>query len=303
MGRITTRHKAVRFDLSGESRGRIDTVAVEEPLEIRVGGEQLTVTMRTPGHDMELIHGFLLAEGVIRHRDDVLLARYCSDTETLNVVDVTLRDASRRLPVSAQRNLVMHGGCGLCGKTTIDAVLAAAPPDAQPSDTGDVAGVGWTPQTLAQCASALRAGQVVFEKTGGVHAAGLFDTSAQPLVVREDIGRHNAVDKAIGWSVINATPGLTSTDRADVGLIVTSRASFEIVQKAAMAGIRLLACVSAPSSLAIEAAQELGLTLVGFLREDRMTAFAHPHRLQGAPGAPGMGDTAARVAEERLITN
>ncbi|MBO1754409.1 formate dehydrogenase accessory sulfurtransferase FdhD [Allobranchiibius sp. CTAmp26] len=296
MGRITTRHKAVRFDMAGESRGRIDTVAVEEPLEIRVGGEQLTVTMRTPGHDMELVHGFLLAEGVIRHRDDVLLARYCSDTETLNVVDVTLRDATRPLPVSAQRSLVMHGGCGLCGKTTIDAVLAATPPAAD-AQAGDATEPAWTPQILARCAAGLREGQAVFERTGGVHAAGLFNASARALVVREDIGRHNAVDKAIGWSVMHEEPG---ADRSALGLIVTSRASFEIVQKAAMAGIRLLACVSAPSSLAIEAAQELGLTLVGFLREDRMTAFAHPQRLQAGKGH---GQAQARVAEGRMVTN
>lgn len=298
MGRITTRAKAVRFDLTGESRGRIDTVAVEEPLEIRVGGEQLTVTMRTPGHDMELIHGFLLAEGVIRHRDDVLLARYCSDTETLNVVDVTLRDEASPLPVSAQRNLVMHGGCGLCGKTTIDAVLAAAP-QASIATSGDADGPAWTPQLLARCAAGLRDGQTVFERTGGVHAAGLFDAQAHPLVVREDIGRHNAVDKAIGWSVMTATPDATSSARTDLALVVTSRASFEIVQKAAMAGIRLLACVSAPSSLAIDAAQELGLTLVGFLREDRMTAFAHPQRLQAGDNR----QAAVRVTEQRMVTN
>ncbi|MBO1766356.1 formate dehydrogenase accessory sulfurtransferase FdhD [Allobranchiibius sp. GilTou38] len=301
MGRITTRHKAVRFDLAGESRARIDTVAVEEPLEIRVGGEQLTVTMRTPGHDMELIHGFLLAEGVIRHRDDIVLARYCSDTETLNVVDVTLRDATASVPVSAQRNLVMHGGCGLCGKTTIDAVLAARPTAAD--GTTEDAGPAWTPQILARCAAALRDGQAVFERTGGVHAAGLFDGSAHPLVVREDIGRHNAVDKAIGWSVMHGEPAVGGSDRADLSglaLIVTSRASFEIVQKAAMAGIRLMACVSAPSSLAIEAAQELGLTLIGFLREDRMTAFTHPHRLQHETSPQ---QAQARVAGERMVTN
>ncbi len=275
MGRITTRHKAVRFDLAGLSRPRIETVVVEEPLEVRIGSEQLTVTMRTPGNDMELVHGFLLSEGIIRHRDDVLVARYCSDTETLNVVEVTLRDVGHALPVSAQRSLVMHGGCGLCGKTTIDAVLAASPP----APDGRTAGVdiGWTPQVLAECASTLREGQAVFAKTGGVHAAGLFDAQARMLVAREDIGRHNAVDKAVGWSVMSGANGV---DRAAQALVVTSRASFEIVQKAAMAGVGIVACVSAPSSLAVEAAQDLGLTLVAFLREDRMTAFAHPERLR-----------------------
>lgn len=285
MGRITARRKAVRFDLAGDARSRIDTVAVEEPLEIRVGGEQLTVTMRTPGNDMELVHGFLLAEGVIQQRDDVLVARYCSDTQEMNIVDVTLRDAARRLPVSAQRSLVMYGGCGLCGKTTIDGVLVAAPR----LDGSDAAeGARWTPQILARCAQALREGQGVFARTGGVHAAGLFDAEASPLAVREDIGRHNAVDKAIGWSVMQ------QVDRRQSALIVTSRASFEIVQKAAMAGIALLACVSAPSSLAIEAAEQLGLTLVAFLREDRMTAFAHPDRLQAV---------GAHVPDRQVATN
>lgn len=275
MGRITTRYKAVRFDLAGNARSRIETVVVEEPLEVRIGSDQLTVTMRTPGNDMELVHGFLLAEGIIRHRDDVVAARYCSDTETMNVVEVTLRDAGYVLPVSAQRSMVMHGGCGLCGKTTIEAVLAASPPSALDGDPP--ADGGWTPQAMAVCAAALREGQAVFAKTGGVHAAGLFDADTRMLVAREDIGRHNAVDKAIGWSVM---AGMTGGDRAAQALVVTSRASFEIVQKAAMAGVGIVACVSAPSSLAVEAAQDLGLTLLAFLREDRMTAFAHPERLR-----------------------
>lgn len=270
MGRVTARHNSVRFELSGDSRRRIDTVAVEEPLEVRVGGEQLTVTMRTPGNDVELVHGFLLAEGVITQREDVLLARYCVDTETLNVLEVTLRESARPLPVSAQRSLVMHGGCGLCGKTNIDAVLAAVPAHISATEAE------WTPDVLAASASALRAGQRVFESTGGVHAAGLFDREGRALAIREDIGRHNAVDKVIGWSVMQ------EINRDELALVVTSRASFEIVQKAAMAGISLLACVSAPSSLAIEAAKELGVTLVAFLREDRMTGFAHPERIRVA---------------------
>lgn len=289
MGRITTRHKAVRFDLAGDARSRVETVVVEEPLEIRIGSDQLTVTMRTPGNDMELVHGFLLAEGIIRQRDDVVAARYCSDTETMNVLEVTLRDAEQVVPVSAQRSLIMHGGCGLCGKTTIDAVLAASPP---------AAGVDspqlprrWTPQALASCADALRSGQAVFAKTGGVHAAGLFDADARMLVTREDIGRHNAVDKAVGWSVMS---GMDSDDRAANALVVTSRASFEIVQKAAMAGVGIVACVSAPSSLAVEAAQDLGLTLVAFLREDRMTAFAHPDRLRPRD---------AQLPDQRMVSN
>lgn len=277
MGRVTARRKAVRFDLAGDARSRIDTVAVEEPLEVRVGGEQLTVTMRTPGNDVELVHGFLLAEGVIAARDDVLVARYCVDTETMNVLEVTLRDAARPLPVSAQRSLVMYGGCGLCGKASIDAVLAVIPvaPDAESDDAQSDDG-GWAPEVLAASAVQLRAGQRVFEQTGGVHGAGLFDRHGRPVVIREDIGRHNAVDKVIGWSVMQ------DVDRADLALVVTSRGSFEIVQKAAMAGISVLACVSAPSSLAIEAAEQFGITLVAFLREDRMTGFTHPHRVRVA---------------------
>lgn len=289
MGRITTRHKAVRFDLAGDARSRVETIVVEEPLELRIGSEQLTVTMRTPGNDMELVHGFLLAEGIIHRREDVLVARYCSDTETMNVVEVTLRESERAVPVSAQRSLIMHGGCGLCGKTTIDAVLAACPPADKAADAQVVS--SWSPQTLARCADALRGGQAVFAKTGGVHAAGLFDAGAQMLAAREDIGRHNAVDKVVGWSVMS---GMDSRDRAAKALVVTSRASFEIVQKAAMAGVGIVACVSAPSSLAVEAAENFGLTLVAFLREDRMTAFSHPERL---------GPRDAQLPDHRVVTN
>ncbi len=270
MGRITKRHKALRFDLgTGVARPRIDTIAVEEPLEVRLNGTALTVTMRTPGHDMELVHGLLLAEGVIRHRDDVVLARYCADTDTMNVVDVTLRDGVST-PVSAQRSLVAYGGCGLCGKSSIDAVLAVAPPR-----TPGAAQDHWSADLLAAGAEQVRAAQTVFDRTGGVHAAGLLGPDGPVRVVREDIGRHNAVDKVLGWSV------LQDVSRTRDALVVTSRASFEIVQKAAMAGIGLLACVSAPSSLAVEAAEEFGMTLVAFLRSDRMTVFTGAERIVG----------------------
>ncbi|TWP36884.1 formate dehydrogenase accessory sulfurtransferase FdhD [Leekyejoonella antrihumi] len=270
MGRITTPRRVVRVDLDTGVSERTDTVAVEEPLEIRVGGTAVTVTMRTPGNDIELVHGFLAGEGIVHDREDVRLARYCADTEALNVVDVTLSSPGESIPVSAQRSLVMHGGCGLCGKTSIDAVAAARPgSNLQDAEVPMVAA-----EAIAGLPTRLRERQLVFERTGGVHAAGLFTTEGQALVVREDIGRHNAVDKVVGWALMNGR------SCKDLVLTVSSRASFEIVQKAAMAGVPVLACVSAPSSLAIEAADELGVTLVAFTRGRTLSICSHPARVQ-----------------------
>lgn len=268
MGRITSRHKVVRIDLDHGVSTRVEVAAVEEPLEIRVDAEVLTVTMRTPGNDIELAHGLLQAEGIISTREDVLIARYCADTELMNVLQLQLR-ASGGLPATAQRSLISHGGCGLCGKTSIDAITASPAYDA-----------GITTSTLrvpaeriAQLPDLLRKGQTVFDQTGGVHAAGLFGLDGDALVIREDIGRHNAVDKVTGWALMEEQP------TRDLLAMVSSRASFEIVQKVAMAGIPVLACVSAPSSLAIEAADRLGVTLVAYTRGRRMTVCSHPDRV------------------------
>lgn len=276
MGRVTQRRKVVRIDVEQGTTRKLDTVAVEEPLEVRVGGEQLTVTMRLPGHDIELVHGLLRSEGVIASRDDVLAARYCAgavtnengfDENTYNVVDVTLAGAPRGLPVTAQRSLASHGGCGLCGKTTIDAVLAVAPPMS--------GGFTVAATDLLAMTETMRPLQKTFASTGGVHAAALFSPTepGTPLVLREDIGRHNAVDKVLGWSLLDGRSA-----EGDV-LVVSSRASFEIVAKAAMSGVRVLVAVSAPSSLAIQAAEDLGMTLVAFARRTSLNVYTHTDRV------------------------
>ncbi len=263
MGRVTARRKVWQIDLDAGMKEKVDQFAVEEPLEIRLGEETLTVTMRTPGHDVELAHGLLLGEGVIRDREDVVSARFCTDTE-LNVLQVALRRPAS-VPVSAQRRLVSYGGCGLCGKSTLDAIDAVHPPElpriAVPAEV-----IGALPERIEQM-------QQVFSRTGGVHAAALATAGGEVVVVREDVGRHNAVDKVLGWAVTQ------DRSRDDLVLVVSSRASFEIVQKAVLGGIGVLACISAPSSLAIEAADRFGLTLVAFARGRRMTVCSHPERV------------------------
>jgi FdhD protein len=254
-------------------RQRPDTLAVEEPLELRVDGSALSVTMRTPGDDVELAHGFLLTEGVIGNRDDVSVARYCDGTDdeglnTYNVLDVTLAPGVPPPTKGVERNFYTTSSCGVCGKAALDAVrLATRFPPAD--DDCPV-----TPTVLATLPDQLREQQRVFGSTGGLHAAGLFTAEGEPLVVREDVGRHNAVDKVIGWAVLNERVPL----RGCV-LMVSGRASFELVQKAAMAGVPLLAAVSAPSSLAVDLAEEQGMTLVGFLRGQTMNVYTGAHRI------------------------
>lgn len=267
-GRVTARRRMLRLSPNGEIR-RQDTLAVEEPLEIRVGGQSLTVTMRTPGNDIDLVHGLLLSENMIGSAEDVVSARYCAGTDeqgsnTYNVLDVTLR-----VPVPVHtRHLLTTGACGLCGKTALDEVRSNSrfpQPDPGPSVT---------PEALAHMPLTLREHQSVFDATGGLHAAGLFTADGTVLAVREDIGRHNAVDKVVGWAVReNRVPA------ADLVLIVSGRASFELAQKAVMAGIPLLGAVSAPSSLAVDLAVETGLTLVAFLRGETMNIYSAAHRV------------------------
>ncbi|OLR95331.1 formate dehydrogenase accessory sulfurtransferase FdhD [Actinokineospora bangkokensis] len=272
MGRVTVRRQVVRVT-AGEARRRPDTLAAEEPLEIRVDGKALAVTMRTPGHDVELAHGFLLTEGVLGGAADVATARYCDGVDdegrnTYNVLDVALAEGVAPPEVGVERNFYTTSSCGVCGKAALDAVKLKTrfSPAADP--------VRVSPAVLSGLPDVLRARQRVFGSTGGLHAAGLFTPAGEPLVVREDVGRHNAVDKVLGRALLDGLVPLGGTV-----LLVSGRASFELVQKAAMAGVPVLAAVSAPSSLAAELAAEQGMTLVGFLRGDTMNVYSGEERV------------------------
>jgi FdhD protein len=261
---------AVRAGLRQE---RPDRLATEEPLEIRVAGPDqapvsATVTMRTPGHDFELAAGFLFAEGLI-HADDVRAIRHCSapgnGRRDDNIVVVDLRQ-----PVDPEvftRRFAATAACGVCGKATLDDLEIRCPPVA----TAHTIAVSRLPALI----DGMRARQSVFDRTGGLHAAAVFDFDARLLVLREDVGRHNAVDKVVGASVLDGS--LPLSDRV---LMVSGRLGFEIVQKAAVAAIPLIAAVSAPSTLAVETAERFGITLVGFLRGDSFNVYSHPERLR-----------------------
>lgn len=278
MGRITARRPVVKLTVGAEGvveRRRPDTLAVEEPLEIRVGGTQLAVTMRTPGHDVELAAGFLVSEGVISHGGEYASAIHCGGPgttalggeNTYNVLDVTLAPGVAA-PVP-NRNFYTTSSCGLCGKASIEAVETVSSYDVA-ADEATVSALA-----LTGFPGELRAQQAVFDKTGGLHAAALFDAATgELLVLREDVGRHNAVDKVVGWAVLEDRLPLRGTV-----LQVSGRASFELVQKAVMAGIPILAAVSAPSSLAVELADASGLTLVGFLRGESMNVYSRADRI------------------------
>jgi len=252
---------------------RADTVTAEEPLELRVAGRALAVTMRTPGDDFDLAIGFLLTEGLIASADDVRTLMHCQDEgedgrATYNVVDIALRPGVALPDVSLERSFYTTSSCGICGKASIDAVRLRSPYDLRADRTPLL------PQVLLTMPDALREQQRVFDRTGGLHAAGLFSADGDLLAVREDVGRHNAVDKLVGWAAREQRLPLTGCV-----LMVSGRASFELTQKALMAGIPCLAAVSAPSSLAVELATECGMTLVGFLRPPRMTVYAAADRL------------------------
>lgn len=273
MGRSTSRRTVVMIDVTASpgSRNRQDHLAAEEPLEIRVRKRPLAVTMRTPGHDIDLAMGFLLGEGVIGRASDVTTAQLCAGTDTpntYNVVDVVL-DPSVPPPVTdPSRNFYTTSSCGVCGKASIDAVRTRSQFDVA-ADPLEVSAL-----MLAGLPKKLRAAQRTFDRTGGLHAAGLFTTAGEMLVLREDVGRHNAVDKVLGWALREGRLPL-----AGHVLLVSGRASFELTQKAWMAGLPMLAAVSAPSTLAVELAEECGMTLVGFLREPRMNIYAGAHRV------------------------
>lgn len=279
MGRIAIRRRVTRVSTETGALQTEDLLAAEEPLEIRVGGKPLAVTMRTPGHDFELAAGFLVSEGVVVATEEIMATRYCAglpaDTaNTYNVVDVTLAPGVAAPDPSLERNFYTTSSCGLCGKASIDAVRTHSHFDVHTDDLVIPAAV------LATFPDLLREGQDVFDKTGGLHAAGLFDGRAgKLLVLREDVGRHNAVDKVVGWAITNNMLPLRGTV-----LMVSGRSSFELTQKALMAGIPFLAAVSAPSSLAAELATEAGITLVGFLRGTSMVVYSRPDRVDAEVG-------------------
>lgn len=275
VGRLTVRRRVLRLQVNATGHApqrlaRPDNLAVEEPFELRVGGTPLTVTMRTPGHDIELAYGFLLTEGAIGHREDVRGARYCDSLDgdgrnTYNVLDL---DLAAGVKPPASRAFLTTAACGLCGKAALADVRLRS--RHQPgADSCQVAAA-----LLAGLPERLRTAQRVFDSTGGLHAAGLFTVGGEQLWVREDVGRHNAVDKVLGAALLaGALPAAATV------LVVSGRASFELTQKAAMAGVPVLAAVSAPSSLAAELAEELGITLVGFLRGESMNVYTRADRI------------------------
>ncbi|MEP7117048.1 MAG: formate dehydrogenase accessory sulfurtransferase FdhD [Acidobacteriota bacterium] len=255
-----------------EARPDDDRVAVEEPLEVRVNGEPFAVIMRTPGHDITLAAGFLLAEDVVREVDEVAAVEQCDDVEVEargNILNVTVTGAAaERLAarLGERRQVTTTAACGLCGRRTIESLRVR------------VASVGgdWTvtPAVVAALPVALRSAQAAFDATGGIHAAALCDLDGRVLLAAEDVGRHNAVDKIIGRALLD---GRLPLDRAL--LVVSGRTSYELVQKALLGGVPLVAGVSAPSSLAVDLARASRITLCGFVRGGTMNIYAHPHRV------------------------
>ncbi len=246
-----------------------DAIAVEEPLEIRVRGRSVAVTMRTPGHDAELAMGFLLTEGVIQSAGDIQEIAHCESGEarrTGNVLNVFLASGVEVDFQRLTRHVFASSSCGLCGKAAIDAVLQTHPPVNS--------ALRMSAALLAALPDRLRAKQQAFDVTGGLHAAALFDTTGRMLVAREDVGRHNAVDKAIGWALREGLVPL-----GESVLLVSGRVSYEIVQKALAAGLPMVCAVSAPTSLAVELARESGMTLVGFLRGRTMNVYSGGDRV------------------------
>ncbi|HEV2583377.1 MAG TPA: formate dehydrogenase accessory sulfurtransferase FdhD, partial [Ktedonobacteraceae bacterium] len=261
---------------------REEMLTVEEPLEIRLNQHSLAVIMRTPGHDRELAAGFLFTEGIISSSDDMLSLEEAVDADGLplaNVIDATLRPAEerpndgqeQRITAAFERHFAVSASCGLCGKNSIaDLMLNVAP---LASDDLYIAA-----STLYKLSGQLREQQAVFTHTGGLHAAGLFTTTGELLLLREDVGRHNAVDKLIGHGLLHGALPYSYHI-----LLVSGRTSFEIIQKALLARIPCVAAISAPSSLAVDLASEGGMTLIGFLRDHSMNVYTHPERIDACP--------------------
>jgi FdhD protein len=257
----------VRRYRDGDVLDEHDELAAEEPLEIRVRGRAVTITMRTPGHDEELAAGFLVTEGLIRQRRDVLKMEPCDRNDEGNLLNVVVAPEVNIDFDRLTRHVFASSSCGLCGKATIDAIRSLFPP-IESDVVIDAA-------TILKLPEMMREQQPTFDRTGGLHAAALFDASGKLLVLREDVGRHNAVDKVIGHALLN---DLLPLDRHV--LLVSGRSSFEIVQKALAARVPIVAAVSAPSSLAAQFAEENGQTLIGFLRAGRMNVYSHPRRIR-----------------------
>ncbi len=244
-----------------------DKLAVEEPLEIRVRGQNVAVTMRTPGHDDELAAGFLASEGLIKSKEDVAEIAHCKKGEAAqseNTLNIFLAPNVEVDFESLTRHVFASSSCGICGKATIEAVQQGFPPV--------VSEMRVSPEVITRLPAKLRAAQPTFEQTGGLHAAAMFDARGKLLVLREDVGRHNAVDKVVGFGLLN------DVSFAECLLMVSGRASFEIMQKALSAEVPIVAAVSAPSSLAVEFARESGQTLIGFLRSETMNVYSRAER-------------------------
>jgi FdhD protein len=286
-------HDALKWR-GGSLKPETDHLAVEEPLEIRLGGRRFTLTMRTPGHDEELAAGFLLAEGFINSRPELGEIRRMRDAKGApepNAIDVILNVPAAGLRERLKRNFTVSSSCGVCGKTSIEAIERRIAPLAD--------GVRLAAPSLFAMPAMMRKAQEVFSATGGLHAAALFSAAMRAnrsnglaggangsktdcgelslTVLREDVGRHNAVDKVIGFALMHGMIPL-----GNCVMMVSGRLSFEIVQKAAAAGIPILCAVSAPSSLAVELAEEVGMTLVGFLREPNFNIYTRPDRIVAA---------------------
>ena len=287
MGRLTTSRRVTRITLEGANRQRPDAIAIEEPLEIRVAGSPLSVTMRTPGHDVELAAGFLVSEGVLSRGDQFARAIHCggpgtggADGNTYNVLDLTLAPG---VASPTPRSFFTTSSCGVCGTASIDAVEKVSSYDVS-SD-----GIQVSAHDVAAFPDRLREQQKTFDKTGGLHGAALFDVvTGELLVAREDVGRHNAVDKVVGWALLNDRLPLRGTV-----LQVSGRVSFELVQKAVMAGIPILSAVSAPSSLAIELAERAGLTLAAFVRGSSMNLYTRADRIRVPSTTPAATEVAS----------
>lgn len=273
--RAGSRTRTVAVRVRGDrAHRREDLVATEEPLEVRLRAGRtertVAVTMRTPGQDWELAAGFLYGEGILRSADDLGRIRYCADDQRYNVVTVDLTTPQLPDLSALERYGTISSACGVCGKTSLDELeqrgLRPAPPGgAVPLDV------------LHELPDRLRAAQSVFDDTGGLHAAAWFDRRGELLALREDVGRHNAMDKLVGWALLEGRLPLS-----DGVVVLSGRASFELAQKAVASGATCVAAISAPSSLAIDTARRFGLTLVGFLRGDRFNVYSHPERVEGA---------------------
>lgn len=261
--------RVVAVPLSGEPDARDDALAVEAPLELRLGGRPLAVLMRTPGHDEELVAGFLFGEGVIADADELLSVEHAADVpepDRGNVVNVSLLTA-RRTPVG-DRLFFSSSSCGICGKRSLAAIEVRAEPIRS--------ALAVSRAVLASLPAKLRAAQPLFARTGGAHAAALFTSAGGLVAAREDVGRHNALDKLVGWALAEGRVPLS-----EFVLLVSGRLSFELVQKAVAAGVPLVAAVGAPSSAAVELAERFGVTLVGFVRAAGLNVYAHAGRVVG----------------------